>query len=133
MASIRNSSGIQMLALSVLEIRKQGHSADMLAASSGARHLAQRRRSWSLYLVRNSASAPALCNSLARRYPATMNSRRATNGRAPRRVRLLFALFSAVLSPCLAAASSALADQPGLDLPTSWAALANDSAMRPSE
>src|SRR6266436_979771 len=40
MASIRNSSGMQMLARSVLEIRKQGHSADMLAASSGARHLA---------------------------------------------------------------------------------------------
>jgi hypothetical protein len=63
-----------------------------------------------------------------------MVSRRSANGGAPRRVRLLIALFGAVLSPCLAAASSALADQPGiLDLPTSWAALANDSAMRRSE
>jgi hypothetical protein len=63
-----------------------------------------------------------------------MISRRTTNCRAPRRLRLSIALFSAVLSPCLAAASSALADQPGVaDLPASWAALANDSAMRPSE
>ncbi len=63
-----------------------------------------------------------------------MNSNRATNGGAPRRVRLLIALFIAILSPCLAAASSALADQPGIvDLPTSWAALANDAAVRPSE
>jgi hypothetical protein len=35
----KNSSGMQMLARSVLEIRKQGHSADMLDASNDARHL----------------------------------------------------------------------------------------------
>jgi hypothetical protein len=63
-----------------------------------------------------------------------MNSRKATHGGRPSRVRSSIALSSAVLSPCLAAASSALADQPSIaDLPTSWAALANDSAMRPSE
>jgi hypothetical protein len=63
-----------------------------------------------------------------------MNSRKATRGGRPSRVRSSIALSSAVLSPCLAAASSALADQPGIvDLPTSWAALANDSAMLPSE
>jgi hypothetical protein len=63
-----------------------------------------------------------------------MNSRKATHGGGPSRVRSSIALSSAVLSPCLAAASSALADQPDIaDLPTSWAALANDSAMRPSE
>ena len=63
-----------------------------------------------------------------------MNSGKVAHGGRPRRVRSSIALSSAVLSPWLAAASSALADQPGIaDLPTSWAALANDSAMRPSE
>src|ERR1700720_1742416 len=51
-----------------------------------------------------------------------------------RRVRLSIALFIAILSPRLALASSGLADQPAVDdLPMSWAALTNDSAMRPSE
>src|ERR1700720_1250285 len=51
-----------------------------------------------------------------------------------RRVRLSIALFIAILSPRLASASSELADQPAIvDLPMPWAALADDSAMRPSE
>jgi hypothetical protein len=63
-----------------------------------------------------------------------MNSRTPADGGALRRVRLSIALSSAVLTPCLAATSSALADLPAsVDLPTSWAALANDSVMRPSE
>jgi hypothetical protein len=63
-----------------------------------------------------------------------MNSRKATHGDRSSRARSSIALSSAVLSPCLAAASSALAGHSGIaDLPTSWAALANDSAMRPSE
>jgi hypothetical protein len=63
-----------------------------------------------------------------------MNSRSPTDGSARRRTTLTIPLSGAVFTLGLAAASAAIADPPDFaDLPTSWAALANDSAMRPSE
>src|SRR5713226_1110881 len=63
-----------------------------------------------------------------------MNSSMSAGGSASRRAWLSIALRSAGLALGIVTASAAFADPPtSTDLPTSWAALANDSAMRPYE
>jgi Domain of unknown function (DUF3943) len=63
-----------------------------------------------------------------------MNSRTPADDSVPRRAILAIALSGAVFTLGLTAAPAAIADPPASgDLPASWAALANDSAMRPSE
>lgn len=117
-------------------LRKSGRVGDMrpLAvprSATGDLEGIRRKPSSSCPCNMHSTSAPALCNRLVRRYAPPMDSRTPAHGSAPRRVRLSIALSRAVLTPGLAAASSALADLPtSVDLPTPWAALANESAMR---
>ena len=63
-----------------------------------------------------------------------MNSRSPAESSAPRGTRLSIALSGTAFTLGLAAASAAIADPPvSADLPTSWAALANDAAARPPE
>ncbi|HEV2040815.1 MAG TPA: DUF3943 domain-containing protein [Casimicrobiaceae bacterium] len=63
-----------------------------------------------------------------------MNSRSPPKSSARRGKRLSIALSGTAFTLGLAAASAAIADPPAsTDLPTSWAALANDAAVRPSE
>jgi len=63
-----------------------------------------------------------------------MNSRSPAASSARRGTRLSIALSGTAFTLGLAAASAAIADPPvSADLPTSWAALANDAAARPQE
>src|SRR6266853_1831771 len=63
-----------------------------------------------------------------------MNSSMSAGGSASRRAWLSIALRNAGLALGIVTASAAFADPPtSTDLPTSWAALSDDSAMRPSE
>jgi hypothetical protein len=63
-----------------------------------------------------------------------MNSRSPADANARRRARLSIALFGPLMALGLATPPAAMAGQPAsVDLPASWAALANDSVMRPSE
>jgi hypothetical protein len=62
------------------------------------------------------------------------NSRSSADNSARRRTRLSIALSGTAFTLGLAAASAAIADAPAsANLPPSWAALANDAAVRPSE